>query len=336
MVTLRRTNQPPENPMKAIIRKKYGLPDVLQYEEIDIPAIEDDQLLVRVHASSVNAMEWHMMTGKPYLVHLQSGLRTPKHSGLGGDVAGTVEAVGAAVRRFEVGDEVIAEAGSASYAEYAPVREKYTTKKPAGVSFEHAGALPVAGLTALQGLRDVGKLKAGQHVLINGASGGVGTFAIQVAKALGAEVTAVCSSQNVEAAKRLGADHVIDYTKEDFTKGDTRYDLLYDIPAIGSTVACKRLLKPTGRYVMVGGPKGNWLGPIPRVARAKLVFLGSKQTASMFMAHASAEDLGYLAELMDARKIVPEIEATYALSETPEALRRFGRGHTQGKIVITV
>jgi NADPH:quinone reductase-like Zn-dependent oxidoreductase len=322
--------------MEAIVRDQYGLPDVLQLEEVEVPEIEDNQLLVRVHASSVNAMEWHLMTGKPYLVHLQSGMHRPKRRGLGGDVAGTVEAIGAGVERFAVGDEVIAEAGLAAYAEYAPVREENTTIKPAGVSFEHAGALPVAGLTAVQGLRDVGKLQAGQHVLINGASGGVGTFAIQIAKALGAKVTAVCSSQNVEAAWRLGADHVIDYTKEDFTKGEARYDLLYDIPAIGSVMAAKSILKPNGRYVMVGGPKGRWLGPLPRVARAKLAFLGRSQTAHMFLAHPNGDDLGYLAELMAAEKITPEIEATYPLSETPEALRRFGRGHLRGKIVITV
>lgn len=322
--------------MNAIVRDEYGLPDVLQYEEIEIPEIEDDQMLVRVHASSVNAAEWHMMTGTPYLVHLESGLRRPKRRGLGGDIAGTVEAVGSDVEGFEIGDNVVSETGSAAYAQYAPVRQKNTAKMPDGVSFKDAGALPIAGLTALQGLRDVGRLTAGQHVLINGASGGVGTFAIQVAKALGAEVTAVCSTRNVEAAMRLGADHVIDYTKEDFTKGETRYDLLYDIPGIGSIKAAKSLLKPGGRYVVVGGPKGRWLGPLPRLARAKLAFLGRGKTMSFFLARADGEDLGYLADLMAAGKIVPEIEATYPLSETKEALRRFGRGHTQGKIVITV
>ena len=322
--------------MNAIVRDEYGLPDVLRFEEVAIPTIEDDQMLVRVQASSVNAAEWHMMTGEPYLVHLESGLRRPKRRGLGGDIAGTVEAVGSDVDGFEVGDEVISETGSAAYAEYAAVRPANTAKKPSGVSFEHAGALPIAGLTALQGLRDSGKLQTGQHVLINGASGGVGTFAIQVAKALGAEVTAVCSSRNVEAATRLGSDYVIDYTKKDFMTEEIRYDLLFDVPAIGSIAGCRKVLKPNGRYVAVGGPKGKWLGPLPRLVSAKLAFLGRSQTMSFFLAKANSEDLRYLAELTAAGKIIPEIEATYPLSETPDALRRFGRGHVQGKIVIKV
>lgn len=322
--------------MKAIVRDEYGSDDVLRYEDVAVPAIEDDQMLVRVHASSVNAAEWHMMTGKPYLVHLESGLRRPKRRGLGADIAGTVVAVGSDVDGFEVGDEVISETGSAAYAEYAAVRPRNAALKPTGVSFEYGGALPTAGLTALQGLRDSGRLQAGQHVLINGASGGVGTFAVQVAKALGAEVTAVCSSRNVEAARRLGADHVIDYSKEDFTNGGTRYDLLFDIPAIGSISAARSILKPGGRYVVVGGPKGKWLGPLPRLARAKLAFLGRGQTMTFFLARADGEDLAFLAGLMEADDVVPEIEATYPLAKTPEALARFGRGHTQGKIVITV
>lgn len=327
---------PTETSMQAITRKRYGLPDVLSLSEVDIPQIDADQILIKVHASSVNAAEWHMMTGIPYLVHLESGLRRPKRPGLGADVAGTVVETGADVTQFNVGDSVFAEVASGSYAEYAAAREKNAAHKPTNMTFEQTAAVPTAGLTALQGLRDIGRLEPGQHVLINGASGGVGTFAVQVAKALGAQVTAVCSSRNVDAASRLGADHVIDYTQRNFTEGGEQYDLMFDIVALGSISDCIRVLKPSGRYVVVGGPKRKWLGPLGRLLRAKLAFAARSQTMGFFIAKADGGDLAFLAELMESGRVVPEIEATYPLSEVPAALRRFGKGHVKGKIVIAI
>lgn len=323
------------NTMSAITHREYGPPDVLTFSEVERPTIGDDRVMVRVHASSVNALEWHMMTGTPYLVRLQAGLRRPKLPSLGTDAAGTVVAVGKDVSQFSVGDEILGGVVGA-YAEYAIAREGSLAKKPTGVSFEQAAAVPVAGLTALQGLRDVGKLSEGDRVLINGASGGVGTFAIQIANALGAGVTAVCSTQNVESARALGADHVVDYTEDDFTQGDERYDLVLDIVGTGPIRGCKRVLKPEGRYVIIGGPKGRWMGPLARILRTKLAFMGSKKTASWFIAETNTADLEVLADLMDSGQVESLIEATYPLSDTATALHRFGAGHAKGKTVISI
>jgi NADPH:quinone reductase-like Zn-dependent oxidoreductase len=321
--------------MHAITKHKYGQHEVLSFTEVPTPSIDDDRVLVRVHASSVNALEWHMMTGTPYLVRLQAGLRAPKQPSFGSDAAGTVVAVGKDVRSLSVGDEVFGSVTGA-YAEYATAKETWLALKPQGVAFEQAAAIPIAGLTALQGLRDIGKISAGDRVLINGASGGVGTYAVQIAKALGAEVTAVCSSRNVEAARELGADHVIDYTVEDFTGTDKRYDLMLDIVGTDSLKACRRVLAPEGRYVVVGGPKGNWIGPLGRVIRGKLMFLRGDKTMSFFIAATTTGDLETLAGLMDDGRIVSHIEATFPLSDVAGALSRFGDGHARGKTVITV
>lgn len=321
--------------MKAIVQSTYGLPDVLEMSEAPIPSIDDDQVLIRVHASSVNALEWHLMTGTPYLVRPQAGFMKPKREILGADVAGTVEEVGANVTRFKPGDDVFGEVGG-GYAEYAVARPKTLALKPANVTFEQAAAVPVAALTALQGLRDHGRIQPGQRVLINGASGGVGTFAVQIAKALGAEVTAVCSTGNVDTARSLGAGKVIDYTKTDFTESERDYDLMLDIAGTRSLSGCMSVLADTGRYIVVGGPKGRWLGPLPRLGRAKLAFLRGDRTMGFFVASPNDKDLTTLAEWMEAGSLVPVIEATYPLSEVPDALRRFGQGHARAKTVITV
>jgi NADPH:quinone reductase-like Zn-dependent oxidoreductase len=321
--------------MKAIVQDTYGLPDVLEMREVPIPSVDDGQVLIRVHASSVNALEWHLMTGTPYLVRPQAGFTKPKRPILGADVAGTVEKVGANVTKFAPGDEVFGEVGG-GYAEYAVARPKTLAPKPANVTFEQAAAVPVAALTALQGLRDHGRIQSGQRVLINGASGGVGTFAIQIAKLLGAEVTAVVSTGNVDTARSLGADKVIDYTKTDFTEGERNHDLMLDIVGTGSVSGCMSVLADAGRYVVVGGPKGRWLGPLPRLVKAKLAFLRGNQTMGFFVAAPNEADMGVLAEWMESGSIVPVIETTYPLSEVPEALKRFGQGHARGKTVITV
>ena len=321
--------------MKAIVQRTYGLPDVLEMSEAPIPSIDDDQVLIRVHASSVNALEWHLMTGTPYLVRPQAGFTKPKREILGADVAGTVEEVGANVTRFKPGDDVFGEVGG-GYAEYTVARPKTLVLKPVNATFEQAAAVPVAALTALQGLRDHGRIEPGQRVLINGASGGVGTFAIQIAKTLGAEVTAVCSTGNVDTAQSLGADKVIDYTRTDFTESERDYDLMLDIAGTGSVSGCVSVLAEAGRYIVVGGPKGRWLGPLPRLAKAKLAFVRGDRTMGFFVASPKEKDLTTLAEWMEAGSLVPVIEATYPLSEVPDALRRFGQGHAQAKTVITV
>jgi NADPH:quinone reductase-like Zn-dependent oxidoreductase len=320
--------------MKAIVQSTYGLPDVLEMHEVPIPVIDDDQVLIRVHASSVNALEWHLMTGTPYLVRPQAGFTKPKRPTLGADVAGTVEAAGANVTRFQPGDEVFGEVGG-GYAEYAAARPETLALKPANATFEQAAAVPVAALTALQGLRDHGRIQSGQRLLINGASGGVGTFAIQIAKVLGAEVTAVCSTGNVDTARSLGADKVIDYTKTDFTESERSYDLMLDIVGTGSVSGCMSVLADAGRYVVVSGPKGRWLGPLPRLVKAKLAFTRGDRTMGFFVAKPNEKDMSVLAEWMESGTLVPMIETTYPLNKVPDALRRFGRGHARGKTVIT-
>jgi NADPH:quinone reductase-like Zn-dependent oxidoreductase len=322
--------------MKAVIYCDYGSPDVLKVEDIARPVPNDDQVLIRVRAASVNPLEWHYMRGTPYVGRLMGmGLRKPKVTRLGVDVAGQVEAVGRNVTQFKPGDEVFGSARGA-LAEYACSSERGLVMKPANVTFEQAASVPVAAVTALQGLRDKGKLQPGQKVLINGASGGVGTFAVQIAKAMGAEVTGVCSTRNVALVRSLGADHVIDYTKEDFTKAGQRYDLVLDMVGSHSLLTTRRVLKPKGRYVMVGGPKGRWIAPLDRALAAKVLSWFVSQDIGMMMANLNKKDLNALRDLMEAGKVKPAVDRTYPLSQVSEAIRYLETGHARGKVVITV
>jgi NADPH:quinone reductase-like Zn-dependent oxidoreductase len=320
--------------MKAIVYRTYGSPDVLKLEEVDKPVPADDEVLVRVHASSVNPAEWYGVTGL-LVARMQMGLRKPKETRLGADFAGVVEAVGAEITDFEPGDEVFG-GRTGAFAEYVSVRNAIAPK-PANVTFEQAAAVPIAALTALQGLRDKGRLQPGQEVLINGASGGVGTFAVQIAKALGAEVTGVCSTQNVEKARSLGADHVVDYTQEDFTRSGEQYDLLLDIAGSRSWSEYKRVLKPDANLVIVGAQKGGrLLGPLSHVIKLRLASLRASQKVSFFIAKLTREDLQVMRELIEAGKVTPAVEKSFPLSETADALRYVGEGHARGKIVLTV
>jgi NADPH:quinone reductase-like Zn-dependent oxidoreductase len=320
--------------MKAAIRDTYG---ALEIREIDKPAAADDEVLVRVRASSVNAADWYTAMGKPYFARVQMGLRKPKTNRLGTDFAGTVEAVGKNVTRFRPGDEVFG-GRTGAYAEYVCVPEdRAILSKPGNVTFEQAGAVGVAALTALQGLRDKAHVQPGQHVLINGASGGVGTFAVQIAKALGAEVTAVCSTGNVELARSLGADHVVDYTQEDFTRGERRYDVLFDVAGSRSWSACVRVLAPQATLVIVGAPKGGrLLGPLGHIAATRLASVRSSQKAVFFVAKFNEADMSAVGELLETGKITAAIDRRYELSEIAEAFRYFGEGHAHAKVVIGV
>jgi NADPH:quinone reductase-like Zn-dependent oxidoreductase len=322
--------------MKAMVYDKYGSPDVLELREIDEPEVTDDGVLVRVRAASVNPVDWHMLTGAPYLVRTETGLRKPKREVLGVDFAGTVEAVGRSTSEFQPGDEVFG-ARNGSFAEYVCVR-KAVVPKPANVTFEQAAAVPVAAISALQGLRDRGRIQAGQNVLINGASGGVGTFAVQIAKSFGAEVTGVCSTRNVEIVRSIGADHVVDYTQDDFTRNGRRYDIMLDIAGNRSWSDCKRVLTDRGTLVIVGGPKTNrWLGPMGQVIKVRVASLaGSRKVAAPFLAKTTKEDMIVLQNLLADGKVTPVIDRRYDLGEVPEALSYLGEGHAQGKIVINV
>jgi len=321
--------------MRAVVRNKYGSPDVLEFQEIAKPDLTDEVVLVRVRAASINPLDWYTMTGTPYVGRLQSGLRKPKNSRLGVDFAGTVEAVGKNVTDFRPGDEVFGGKNGA-LAEYVCVRDGIAAK-PANLTFEQAAAVPVAALTALQGLRDKGQIQPGQKVLINGASGGVGTFAVQIAKALGAEVTGVCSTRNVELVRSLGADYVIDYTKEDFTQGDRRYDLMLDNAGSRSWSECKRVLTSQAILIIVGAPKGNsLLGPLSRIVKLRVAALRNSQKAMFFIANFNRADMIILGELLESGKITPVIDRRYDLSEIADAMRYLGEGHAQGKIVVTM
>lgn len=322
--------------MKAMVRSSYGKPDVLRLEEVEKPELADDGVLVRVRASSVNRADWYMLTGTPVLLaRAQSGLFKPKTRFVGTDFSGIVEAVGKDVSGFRPGDEVFG-ARSGAFAEYVCVRNG-VAHKPANVTFEEAAAVPVAALTALQGLRDKANVKAGQKVLVNGASGGVGTFAVQIAKALGAEVTAVCRSRNVELARSLGADRVIDYTREDFTKSGERYDVLFDVAGSRTWSECKRVLEPEAIVVMAGAPKGGrLLGPVRHLARKWIASRFGRRKAVFFVAKFNKQDMAVLAELLESGKVKPVVERSYELSECAEALRYMGEGHAQGKVVIAV
>ena len=329
----------PTNPMKAIVYCDYGLNN-LKLEQIEKPMPTDDQLLVRVHAASLNPYDWHFVEGTPYVMRAMGvGLRKPKDTRLGVDFAGTVEAVGKNVTQFKPGDEVFGGRGGA-FAEYVcPRATRAVAMKPANVSFEEAAAVNIAGITALQGLRDKGKVQAGQKVLINGASGGVGTFAVQIAKSLGAEVTGVCSTRNVNLVKSLGADHVIDYTKEDFTKGAERYDVMLDNVGNRSLSECKGVLTPKGKYVLIGGGGASEQGFLGGLGKALWAVVYSKfvsQQMGMMMADANQKDLTILADMMQSGKVKPVIDRTYKLDQVPEALRYLEQGHARGKVIITV
>src|SRR5438128_4937174 len=324
--------------MKAIVRERYGSPDVLKLRDIDRPVIDDDGVLVRVRAASINAYDWHMMRGSPSLVRLMAGLRKPKSTAMGVDLAGEVEAVGKNVTEFRPGDEVFGQRVGA-LAEYVRGTAKsFLVPKPAGLTFEQAAAVPMAASTALQGLRDKGQIKPSQRVLINGASGGVGTFAVQIAKAFGAHVTGVCSTRNVEQARSLGADEVIDYTKEDFTRSGRRYDLILDIAASGSLSSRRRVLEPSGILVGVGSADTRYgvMSILGGLVEAAVLSRFGKQKMPFFLAKNSKEDLMVLTELIETGKIRPVIDRTYPLRETAEAIRYLETGHARAKVVITV
>jgi NADPH:quinone reductase-like Zn-dependent oxidoreductase len=322
--------------MKAIVHHKYGAPDVLEPRDVDEPALTDDGVLVRVRASSVNPAEWFAVTGRPYVARPAMGLLRPKDAVLGADFAGTVEAVGSAVTELRPGDAVFGGSSSGAFAEYVCVR-KAVVPKPANLTFEQAAVVPTAAVTALQGLRDKGRIRPGQKVLVNGASGGVGTFAVQLAKVFGAEVTGVCSTSKVDLVRSLGADHVIDYTREDFTRSGQRYDLLLDVAGSRSWRECRRVLDHKATLVLIGGPKANrWLGPLGHIAGVRLASLRASQKVVFFVAKFNREDFVVLRELLEAGKVTPVIDRRYALSELPEALRYLGEGHARGKVVITV
>jgi NADPH:quinone reductase-like Zn-dependent oxidoreductase len=323
--------------MKAVVYHEYGSPDVLELEEIDMPVVKDDEVLVRVRASSANPADWHYMRGLPYVMRPQAGLRKPKNSLLGRDIAGQVEAVGKDVTRFRPGDEVFTEVGAGGFAEYASVSEGVLVPKPVNLTFEQAAAVPLAALTALQGLRDAGQIQPEQNVLIIGASGGVGTFAVQIAKSFGADVTGVCSTKNVELVRSLGADHAIDYTQGDFTKSGQKFDLIFQLAGTSSPSHCRRVLTSKGTLVLSSGESdGRWIGPVDRMIKAVVLSPFVSQKLGSFLAKPSKDDLQFLKELIESGRLTPVIDRTYSLSEVPEAIRYLEEGHARGKVVITV
>jgi NADPH:quinone reductase-like Zn-dependent oxidoreductase len=335
-----KTANVPANPMKAIVRCDYGLAN-LKLAEIEKPTPKDDQILVRVRAASVNPYDWHFVEGTPTIMRAMGvGLRKPKDIQLGVDFAGTVEAVGKNVTQYKPGDDVFG-GREGAFAQYVCRRAVGSVAvKPAGLTFEQAASINIAGITALQGVRDKGQVQPGQKVLINGASGGVGTFAVQLAKNFGAEVTGVCSTRNIELVQSLGADHVIDYTKEDFTKGDQKYDVILDNVANHSLSECRRVLTPNGIYVLIGGGGVNeqgFVGALGKALNAAVYSRFVKQKMGMMMADPSTKDLTLLADMMQSGKIKPVIDRTYkSLSEVPDAIRYLEQGHARGKVVITI
>jgi NADPH:quinone reductase-like Zn-dependent oxidoreductase len=321
--------------MRAIVQDKYGSADVLRHDRIARPRIRDNELLIRVHAAGLDRGTWHLMTGKPYAVRLAMGLRGPRNPVPGRDVAGTVEAVGSAVTEFAVGDEVYGVAPG-SFAEYAVAREAKLARKPANLSFEQAAVVPISALTAMDALT-TGRIQAGQHVLILGASGGVGSYAVQLAKALGAEVTGVASTSKLDLVKALGADHVIDYTRDDFAATGNRYDLIIDIAGNPSLARLRRALTATGTAVITGGEEGgNLTGGMNRQLGALIVSLFVRQRLTTVINKESGANLVPLTELIEAGKVMPSIDRTYPLDQAPEAMRQLDAGKVRGKIAITV
>jgi NADPH:quinone reductase-like Zn-dependent oxidoreductase len=321
--------------MRVIAQDTYGSPDVLELREVDNPVVKDDEVLVRVRAAAVNIGDWHLMRGIPYVVRTVSGLRGPKREIPGLDLAGEVEAVGSSVKQFRPGDEVFGWCRGA-FAEYACASENNLLPKPANLTFEQSAAVGDSAFTALAAVRDQGKVQPGHRVLVNGASGGVGTFAVQIAKSFGANVTGVCSTRNVDMVRSIGADRVIDYTKEDFTQTGQRYDVMLDLVGSRSLSDCRRTLTPRGTYVLVGvRDLGRWFG-LARQTKALLLSPFVRQQMRVFVVRHNKEDLAVLKELVEAGKVAPVIDRRYELSEAPEALRHQGGGHAQGKIVIAV
>ena len=322
--------------MQAIVYRCYGSSDVLGFEGIRKPMPADDEVLVKVAAAAVNPLDWHFMRGTPYLLRLMAGVGAPDFTGLGVDFAGTVESVGSDVTRFKPGDEVFGGSNGA-FAEYIIVGgEGALALKPANVTFEQAASAPIAAITALQALRDLGKLEPGQNVLINGASGGVGTFAVQIAKSFGAEVTGVCSTRNVEMVRAIGADHVIDYTQDDYTESGEHYDLILDMVGNHSLSVNRKVLAPDGTFVIVGGGRGNWLGPMMGPIKALMLSPFVDQEFVMILAEMRADDLAILGDLMQAGTVTPIIDSRYPLSEVAAALEHSEEGHARGKIIIEV
>ena len=326
--------------MKAVVYTNYGSPDVLEIRDIKKPVPNDDQVLIKVRTASINPLDWHFMEGTPYIMRAMGvGLRKPKDPRLGVDYAGTVEAVGKNVTQFKPGDEVLG-GKSGAFAEYVCARaDRAIVLKPANITFEQAASVPIAAITALQGLRDKGKIQPGQKVLINGASGGVGTFAVQIAKSFGADVTGVCSTRNLDMVRSLGADHVINYTKEDFTKNGQRYDLILDNVGTQPLSGFRRVLNPNGILVMIGGGgpnDGGLIGPLGRPVKALLLSPFISQKMGMLMAELNKKDLTILGDLMQSGKVTPVIDRTYPLSQIAEAIRYLEQGHARGKVVITV
>ena len=321
--------------MRAIVHDRYGPPDVLHLTELEMPTPTENQVLIKVHAAAANPLDWHFMRGSPFLVRLQSGLTKPTDPRLGADLAGVVEAVGRSVTDFQPGDAVFGSVGKGAFAEYVCARASALAPKPDNLSFEQAAAVPVVGFTALQGLRNAGKIQSGEAVLVNGASGGVGTFAVQLAKSYGTEVTGVCSTRNVELVHTLGADHVIDYTKADFTQDGGRYDLIYDAVGNRSVSELKRALRPHGRCVIVG------FATMPRlIGHMVLGRLGSKREGKtiglMGTAQPNPDDLIHIKELLEQGHVVPLIDRQYPLGETAEAIQYLETGRARGKAVITI
>jgi NADPH:quinone reductase-like Zn-dependent oxidoreductase len=320
--------------MKAIVYEKYGPPDVLELKEVEKPTPSDDEVLVKIHAASVNATDCHILRADPFIMRLFNGLLKPKNKILGIDIAGRVEAVGVNVKQFQPGDDVFGESGFGAFAEYVCVTEDKLVPKPANISFEEAAAVPLTAVTALQGLRAKGQIQPGQKVLVNGASGGVGTFAVQIAKSFGAEVTAVCGTRNLDMARSIGADQVIDYTQENFTKSGQRYDLILAANGYHPISDYKRALSPEGIYICTGGSMAQVyqvmvLGPL-------ISMTGNKKMGSIGVMKQNKKDLVFMKELLEAGKVVPVIDRRYPLSEVAEAFRYFEEGHARGKVVITM
>jgi NADPH:quinone reductase-like Zn-dependent oxidoreductase len=321
--------------MKAAVYTRYGPPDVVQITDVEKPVPKANEVLIKVRAAGLNPLDWHFMRGTPYAVRLIAGLRKPKVPRLGVDVAGQVEALGAKVSQFKIGDEVFGSCKGA-FAEYVCASESELVMKAANVTFQQAASVPVAAYTALQGLRDKGHIQAGQMVLVNGAAGGVGTFAVQIAKSFGAEVTGVCSTRNLDMVRSIGADRVIDYTQEDFTESAQRYDLFFDGVGNHSLSASRRVLNPKGIYVGAGGTTDNWtIRPLVRAICSLVFSLFGNQKLLMVLARPSKQDLTWMRDHMESGKITPVIDRLYNLNEVPEAIRYLEMGHARGKVIIT-
>lgn len=321
--------------MRAVVARRYGTPDVVTIEQVPTPSPAAGEVLVRVEATSLNALDWHFLTGTPYFLRLFAGLRRPKRHTPGADLAGTIVAVGPRVVDFAPGDDVFGECAGGGCAPYAVAKAAKLVRKPAGVAATTAAATPVAGLTALQALRTHGRVQPGERVLVNGAAGGVGTFAVQLARALGAEVTAVCSTRNVDLVRSLGANEVVDYTTTDVAAGGARFDVMIDNVGSRTAAECLALLRPGGRYVAVSGPKENrWIGPLPHLARRALAFRRSEASFHQFTESANRADLTFLAELLATGSVVPAVDRVIGLEQVADALAELGTGHARAKIVV--